>query len=51
MQRALIRAGGFGREVLTYALASGDWDVIGFLDANPRHWTGLLAPFQSSETH
>ena len=37
MRRAVILgAGGFGREVLAYALESGQWNIIGFLDANPR---------------
>jgi sugar O-acyltransferase (sialic acid O-acetyltransferase NeuD family) len=45
MQRALILgAGGFGREVLTYALARGDWDIAGFLDANPRALDGFACP-------
>src|ERR1035438_5099500 len=42
MQRAVILgAGGFGREVLEYACSSGHWDIVGFLDANPR----ALDPF------
>ncbi|MBM3883666.1 MAG: transferase [Verrucomicrobia bacterium] len=36
----IVGAGGLGREVLAWALArqeaSGDWEVGGFLDANPR---------------
>jgi sugar O-acyltransferase (sialic acid O-acetyltransferase NeuD family) len=36
----IVGAGGFGREVLAWALAvppgARDWDIGGFLDANPR---------------
>jgi sugar O-acyltransferase (sialic acid O-acetyltransferase NeuD family) len=40
----ILGAGGFGREVLAYALACGEWDVVGFLDRNPRALDGLNCP-------
>jgi sugar O-acyltransferase (sialic acid O-acetyltransferase NeuD family) len=41
----IVGAGGFGREVLAWALAippaARDWDVAGFLDANPAALDGF----------
>jgi sugar O-acyltransferase (sialic acid O-acetyltransferase NeuD family) len=41
----IVGAGGFGRETLGWALAvpahARDWEVAGFLDANPRALEGL----------
>lgn len=41
----IVGAGGFGRETLAWALAvpphARDWEVAGFLDANPRALDGL----------
>ncbi|MFC1453932.1 acetyltransferase [Verrucomicrobiota bacterium] len=50
MKRLLIiGAGGFGREVLRWALdlpsVSRDWEVGGFLDANPKALAGYVCPY------
>ncbi len=44
-QAVILGAGGFGREVLAYALACKTWDVLGFLDGNPRALDGFDCPY------
>lgn len=46
----IVGAGGFGREVLNWALAipetQRDWQVAGFLDSNPKALDGFSLPYR-----